>query len=288
MSYYYVGETTSDDPTEGKTVNVGDEITQEELDRLNKAFSITGTFHALTQILNIVTENGFEFKKWMTPKNIQAQRDLGMSRDRLITLSNKLVLNYATSTKTFIDMAQRMLHQRKPSCVKDFLSLTHNFYDEKVEYRFWANFRNYVVHCSFPFSIFQESVNQHCEVICSREHLLEFDNWKHSKADIEKMPEFVDLPGMVDVMSSLIYSLYLQFFYYLANDIIADYEYYKYFCSQHNVKCPVILHTEEKISKESGFVKPFMQPLPINEMIDLFKVLNEHPSINITFKQSDP
>lgn len=224
-----------------------------------------------------------EFKKWMTPKNLQAYHSAGTTSKRLIMLSNKLVLNYAASIKTFIDMAQRMLHQLKPSCVKDFLGFTHKFYDEKLEYQFWVNFRNYVVHCSFPYSIFHAEVGSDCEIRCSRDHLLEFNNWKHSKADIEKMPEFIDLPGMVDEMSSLIYALYLQFFYYLASDIISDFEYYKSFLTQHNVKCPVIFHVEKKISKDEGFVSPSMQPLPVNEMIELFKVLNKHPSINITF-----
>ena len=283
MSYYYVGEMTLDNCGKDKTVSVGDEITQAELDCLNKAFSITGTFHALTQILNIVTENGVEFKKWMNPKNLQANRDSGVSSERLIMLSNKFVLNYAASTKTFVDMAQRMLRQRKPDCVKDFLKITNKFYDEKAEYRFWANFRNYIVHCSFPYSVFHEEVDCNCEIRCPREHLLKFNNWKHSKADIERMPEFIDLPGMVDEMSSLIYALYLQFFYYLAKDIISDYEHYKQFISKHNVKHPVILHTKEMVSKENGFVSPSMQPLPINEMMELFKVLNKHPSINITF-----
>lgn len=46
MSYYYVGEMTLDNCGKDKTVSIGDEITQAELDSLNKAFSITGTFHA--------------------------------------------------------------------------------------------------------------------------------------------------------------------------------------------------------------------------------------------------
>lgn len=196
-------------------------------------------------------------------------------------LSNKLALNYASSIKTFIDMTQRLLKHRKPDAVKEFLKLTNKFYDEKMEYRFWANFRNYIVHCSFPYCVFHEAVGSNCEVRCPREHLLEFDNWKHSKADIEKMPEFVDLPSLVGEMNSLIHALYLQFFYYLASDIFAEYNIYKEFTSKHSAQCTVIFKTEKPISKEEGFVVPSMQPLPVKEMMDVFRTMNEHPSINI-------
>jgi hypothetical protein len=283
MPFYYVGDVTSENPEEEKTITVGDEITQDELDSLYKAFSITGTYHGITQILNIVTENGFEFKKWMNPSNLQAHRNAGASSERLLLLSNKLVLNYASSIKTFIDMAQRMLHQRKPNCVKEFLKRTNELYDEEVAYRFWANFRNYIVHCSFPYIVFHEAVGCNCEVRCPREHLLEFSNWKHAKADIEKMPEFIDLPGMVDEMSSLIYALYLEFFYYLAGDIMSDYKNYIEFLDRHKVNCPVILEVEAKITKEDGFVCPSMHPLPIEKMMEIFRVMNNHPSINISF-----
>lgn len=279
--YFYIGESQSRTNDGDSVISIGDEITQEEVDTLNKAFSITGYYHAITQIRNIVIENGLEFQRWMKPDNLQVHRDAGTSSSRLIMLSNKLALNYASSIKTFIDMTQRLLKHRKPDAVKEFLKLTNKFYDEKMEYRFWANFRNYIVHCSFPYCVFHEAVGSNCEIRCPRDHLLEFDNWKHSRADIEKMPEFVDLPGLVDEMSSLIHALYLQFFYYLASDIFAEYNLYKEFTKKHSAQCTVIFKTEKPISKEDGFVVPSMQPLPMKEMMDVFKTMNEHPSINI-------
>lgn len=283
--YYYVGEVQNQADEHNATINIGDEITPEEVETLNKAFSITGDYHAIKQIYDIVVENGLEFKSWMKSERLQSKRDAGLSSKRLILLSNKLALNYASSIKTFLDMTQRLLKHRKPESVKDFLALTNKFYDDHLEYRFWANFRNYVVHCSFPYSIFHEAVGSNCEVRCSKKHLLKFDNWKHSKADIEQMPEYVDLPGMVDRMSSLIYALYLQFFYYVASDAFSGYNTYQEFLKKHSVRCPVIFKTEKPISREEGFVVPSMQPLPIKEMMDVFNTMNQHPSINIKITQ---
>ena len=53
------------------------------------------------------------------------------------------------------------------------------------------------------------------------------------------------------------------------------------FTKKHSAQCTVIFKTEKPISKEDGFVVPSMQPLPIKEMMDVFKTMNEHPSINI-------
>lgn len=285
MSVIYVCEMEKKNPEVDATISIVEEITQEELDTLNQAFSFTGDYHSITQIFNIVLENGNEFKKWMNPQNLQESRNKGASRERLMLISNKLVLNYATSTKTFIDMMRRLLQKKKPDCVKDFVEMTKKFYDENMEYRFWSNFRNYVVHCSFPYSVYHESIDSNCEVRCTREHLLEFNNWKHSRKDIEKMPEIINLPSMVDEMNSIIYALYLQYFYYIINDFTSDYEIYTDFMKRHSVKCPIILKTDKPISKEEGFVTHNMQPLPVKEMMDIFKVMQHHPSININFTE---
>ena len=87
--------------------------------------------------------------------------------------------------------------------------MQHAFYDKNMEYRFWMNFRNYIVHCEFPYSIYQESVDNGCKIICTKEHLFQFDNWKHSKADIQQMDKQIDLPALVDNMSAMIYAFTL-------------------------------------------------------------------------------
>ena len=284
MAFYYVcGTSSKSDSFDEMTLDLGDEITQEELDHLNHAFSLTGVFCSITFIKDIVIENGIEFKKWMNPTHLQSCFDRGMLSHRLVMMANKYVLNYASSIKTFIDMAFRLLKKKQPSKIKDFENLTHQFYDDKHTYRFWMNFRNYIVHCSFPYTTFHDEIDKECEVICKKTHLLEFNNWKHSRNDIENMPEDIDLTGMVDEMSSLVISLYLQFLYYFAAEAFEGYEYYKSFLQRHTVTRPVILSVEQRVTKEDGLVNPSMQPLPVEVMIEMFKVMQNHPSIKINF-----
>ena len=72
--YFYIGESQSSTSDGDSVISIGDEITQEEVDTLNKAFSITGYYHAITQIRNIVIENGLEFQRWMKSDNLQVHR----------------------------------------------------------------------------------------------------------------------------------------------------------------------------------------------------------------------
>ena len=281
MSTIYICERLKETPKSETLISIKNEITEEELDLLNSYFDFTGDYHSITQILNIVIENGIEFKKWMDTKNLQNMRDKGVPPERLIMISNKLVLNYASSTKTFIDMMQRLLKNRKPECVETFLKLTNKFYDDNYEYRFWANFRNYGVHCSFPYSVFHEEEGFDCEVRCTREHLLKFNNWKHSRKDIEEMPEIVDLVLIVDEMSSFIYAFYLEFFYYICNEFISNYKGFCEFKKKYGVKSPIILKTEEPITKETDLAGSKFQPLPLREMNEIIKVMQKHPSIKI-------
>lgn len=284
VAYYYVCEMSKDDVECSElTLNVKDKISREELDDLNNAFGLTGAYYSATSIKEIVVDNGIEFKKWMMPANLQSCLDRGMSSSQLVMGANKHVLNYASSIKTFVDMTYRLLTKKQPSKADDFEQLTHTFYDKHSTYRFWANFRNYVVHCAFPYTVFHNEVDKECQVLCKKGHLLEFNNWKHSKADIEKMPEDIDLTAMVDDMSGLVVALYLQFLYYLAEDAFHGYEYYQAFLRRHQVKRPVILEVDEQISEETGFVNPSMHPLPVEIMVQMFQTLQNHPSVKINF-----
>ena len=98
--HLYVAET--DHPQGSKTdIVLKDEITQEELSQLNSAFRVCSLYHSITQIKDIVIENGESFKRFMTPQNLKALREHNISPEKSIMLANKSALNYASSIKTF-------------------------------------------------------------------------------------------------------------------------------------------------------------------------------------------
>lgn len=105
--HLYVAETNHPQGTNAEIV-IRDEITQEELTQLNAAFMICGLYNSITQIKDIVVENSESFKRFMSPQNLQEIRKRNVSPKKAITLANKLVLNYASSIKTYIDMEKRL------------------------------------------------------------------------------------------------------------------------------------------------------------------------------------
>lgn len=275
--HLYVAETYHPESS-NPCISIKDEITQKELSILNAAFRMCGLYHRITEIKDIVIENGESFKRYMSPENLRALRRNNISPARAIMLANKSVLNYATAIKTYIDMETRILKRdAAKDSVPTFESICHSFYDQYMEYRFWANFRNYIVHCEFPYSVYQESVEGGCKILCMKDHLLQFDNWKHAKADIEKMDDIVDLPSLVDHMSGMIYALYINFFRYFANDILEGISTYGAFCRKYNVKEPVIFKSESR-DKITG---NHFQPLPVKELRASFEVLKSNPKIQI-------
>lgn len=278
--HLYVAETDCAQGSEAEIV-LKDEITPEELTYLNNAFRVCSLYHSITQIKDIVVENGESFKRFMSPQNLQEIRKHNVQPERAIMLANKAVLNYASSIKTYIDMEKRILTKRAtPDDVKLFEDMQHKFYDKNMEYRFWANFRNYIVHCEFPYSIYHESAENGCEIICTKERLLRFDNWKHSKADIQQMGDQIDLPAFVDKMSAIIYAFYIDFFSHFAEDIINGIATYGEFCRKYDVRVPVIF----KMKDREQIAGSHFQPLPVKELRASFDVLRDNPHVNIDIK----
>lgn len=275
--YYYIADAVVNDKEEPNFI-IKNEITLNELNTLNKIFDMCGSYHSITEIKNIVVENGSEFKIWMDSRNLQLQRKDGMSVERLILISNKLILNYASSIKTYIDIETRLLKNKKPQAENHFKEITHAFYDKHIEYRFWVNFRNFVVHCALPYTVYHEAVKENCQIICTKEHLLSFRNWKHSRADIEKMPDCIDLVELLDNMSSLVYALYLDFYYIFAQEIVAAISSYGEFCREYDVKSPVIIKT----MVPHDIAKGSIQPLPVEKLKESFQILQHNPKVDIS------
>ena len=107
----YVAETYHPQKTDADIV-LKNEITQEELTQLNSAFRVCSIYHSITQIKDIVVENGESFKRFMGAQNLKMLRRNNVSPERAITLANKAVLNYASSIKTYIDMETRLLKKK--------------------------------------------------------------------------------------------------------------------------------------------------------------------------------
>ncbi len=271
-----VADITKDNGSQ--TISIKNEITEEELNLLNSAFEFCGIYNCITQIKNIVIENGEAYKRFMSTENMSKLKLNGVSPERSVMLANTAILNYATSLKTYIDMETRLIKEKSSEDNLDkFNTMCHTFYDNHMEYRFWVNFRNYIVHCEFPYMIYNESVENGIRIICTKEHLLKFKNWKHAKDDIDKMDEQIELHLLVDNMSAMIYALYINFVGFFAEKIVNGIKIYGEFCRKYNVKRPIIVKTKDR----ADLAGANMQPLPVKELKAAFDILSDNPNIQI-------
>lgn len=116
--FLYVAETYHTKDTDAE-ITIKDEITQEELAKLNEAFKVCNLYHSITQIKDIVIENGESYKRYMSKQNLQEISRHHIPPERAVTLANKAVLNYASSIKTYIDMETRILRKKSISnCIR--------------------------------------------------------------------------------------------------------------------------------------------------------------------------
>lgn len=282
MEYIYIADQIKNDDGSPK-MKIGEEIKQTDLNDINSAFSFCVIYHSVTQIRDIVVENGIDFQRYMDPQNLQRLRNQIQDPEKLVLNANKLSLNYATSIKTYIDMETRVLKKFKSEAeLFSFQKMCSMLYDDHKEYRFWMNFRNYVVHCELPYCKFSEAIGQNCKVVCTKEHLLKFDNWKHSKIDILSMEDEIDLPGMVNEMSGMIMMLYLDFFAYFGEQITKAINKYSEFCRKHSVSNPVIIKT----CKARDFSEGYIQPFPVSDLKAAYENLKRHPHVTINLKDA--
>ena len=178
-------------------IEVLHEVSQEELDGLKASYPNFEAFHRMTELKDVVIENGIDFKEWMQKDNIEKCYFDHIATEKIVQTSNKLAFNFGASIGTFLYTEEKLLKKYKPGMEIKLEKLESSFYDDNVEYRFWVRFRNYVVHYALPYTGLEADEANGIQVVCKRQHLLEFEKWNQVRNDIESMDENVNLPIMV-------------------------------------------------------------------------------------------
>ena len=129
----------------------------------------------------------------------------------------------------------------------------------------------------FPYTIFHADEKNGIQLICTKEHLLEYKKWKHVEADIKQMDAIIDLPQLVDGMNNIIEALYMDFYARFGKRIIDGVSCYAAFCRKYKVKNPIILKSNG--TKNINELKA--QPLMASELFRAFDILKNNPTVHI-------
>jgi len=119
-----------------------------------------------------------------------------------ITLQlNRLISNYLSSIRLFLDHSEYALHQKygKNSLqLKEFKKTCSNVYDNNFSYRFLSKLRNYVQHCGMPIghininskvvNVNPTKSNHQLELQFDRDSLLKNFEWKNLNLKLKNFP----------------------------------------------------------------------------------------------------
>jgi hypothetical protein len=182
-------------------------ISATELDIVKKAIKQIGDFGSCCALYEMCEKNYQSILSY----NTAIKNDFPSNRHRVYEYTeeafqemNRLLLNYLSSFKTFIDhLTSRYtrLQRQSGSFLSDFKEITAVCYDGNFSYRFFSKLRDYVQHRGLPFgSIHIEekpapdgSVDIDILISFNRDALIsDYKKWGKVKADLERQPEHME------------------------------------------------------------------------------------------------
>ena len=201
------------------TIVVLNEITMDEYNRWMKCTEQLKYYSLAKHFRDIAINNGLELVKYL--KRISRANPLTIKQATATTIgieSNRLILNYLVSFRTFVDnLESYSKHIKKGTEFKT--DILNSIYDNEPTYSFLYKLRNFATHYSMVFNSI--TINEQViDLQCSKEHLLEYSGWNEkTKSFIESCPKD-NLPILeyIEHNNVLIMSIYLGFLRYFADD----------------------------------------------------------------------
>lgn len=166
---------------------------------------------------DICIKNGIEFEQFLTKiknESIKSQKegvDIGIE-------GNRLALNYLVSFRTFVDNVEA--YSKKIINGQNFkTNVLSKIYDSENLYAFFYKLRNFLAHTGILFDSIEVILGK-VELQCSKEHLLEYKEWKaENKIFLNSCPEYLPIQEYVNKMNVLVMSVYLGFIQYFAQEL---------------------------------------------------------------------
>lgn len=193
------------------------EIPEAEVNDLFDMYKYMTVYKQAHKLAELSVDNGIALQQYI--KAIYAGKYKNeKDKEKLADTANRLTYNYCSSFGTLIDIYEKLLGKIDKAREKAFHSYTNELHSNNLEYRLFCHMRDYCVHYDFPYTNYSETEKE-IELVCTRTHLLKFDGWKLAKNDIKGMDEKINLAKYIPKMNSLIYALFFDFLYHIADKI---------------------------------------------------------------------
>ncbi len=268
-----------------RTINILKDIEEGDVNQLFYHLKPIAEYKHIKYLYKIAISNGNELQSFLKAIYSNDMSIQNMKPENIFIEGNRLIANYCSFIGMFIDQIEKLLTKKAGERLESFRKTTDDLYNEKFEYRFFVLLRNFVMHYSFPFTLYSEDFNSKC-LEFSKSRLLSFSKWKHVKSDLEKMDEEIDIRSYIKPMNVNLTVLLLTLVYHLSKEIVDAYKEVSDFIIKHRVKSPAIV----KYDSIEEFKKGNMVLTPINfkDLQNAFDDVKSHPSINITVNDITP
>lgn len=274
-------EIVNDNPT----IKIIKDIESVKINQLFCSLKPISEYKHIKDIYNITVSNGNELLSFLKDVYLNNSSIQKMQIEDLFRESNRLVANYCLFIGMFIDQTERVLAKNGVERIEDFRKATHDLYDEKFEYRFFVLLRNFIVHYSLPFTLYQEDFNGK-RLEFSKSHLMEFSKWKHVKSDLEQMGERIDIGSYIDPMNVNLTVLFMIFVYHLSKEIVNACEAVSRFIIEYRVKSPAIVKYDSMDQFKKGNI--VVSPINFKDLQEAFDDVKSNPHINLKINYITP
>ena len=128
------------------------EIKKQDFIEIKKMYSECRKFLWIEEKFNILKENYLEFKKEIKhfykiiDQNQTNESNLKKLISKKIIQYNRLVFNFLSSVRLYIDQVQKDLNSINPEYKQKFKNKTNILYDDNIEYQIMELLRNHMQH----------------------------------------------------------------------------------------------------------------------------------------------
>lgn len=275
---YYLGE------NKNGTVLIREEITKEEFQTWMKCVEQLRYYTLANHFRDMAIKNGLELEKYLKRiSNISDDEFIrNVDASAIGTESNRLMLNYLVSFKTFVDNLQAYSKHIKKG--NEFVkNILNHIYETEPIYPFLYKLRNFATHFSMVFDSISTEYGK-MDLQCSKEHLLEYNEWnKESKDFINSCDEFLPIVEYVEHNNVLIMSIYLGFLNYFSADIQEMHNKIIALMKQYQVINPLFFECESADKLEGANVSG----LALSVLKDATSELSQMPNVNINYVSTE-
>ena len=257
------------------------EITGEEYAQWRKCTEQLKYYSMAKYFRDIAIQNGLEIERLLkdisqtnNPASIQMANATAVAKK-----ANRLMLNYLVSFRTYVDNLQAYSKHIKNG--KLFRERILNWiYDNESIYAFCYHLRNFATHFSLIFDKASIELGRF-ELKCSKEHLLEYKEWKAPDLKYINSCEGDSIPLLecIEHLNVLLMSIYLGFIQYFAEDIQDMHNQVMPLMHEYQIINPLFIECED-VTDLAG---AHLLGLGLNILKEVTDELAQLPNVNINY-----